>query len=197
MPRVRRARSRGRRTPARAPTSTRGARRSHRRRGGARWPHRSAARSARSRAARMHRSHRSRGASGTRSCAGRRLDLLLVEQDLERVPLVRHLPGECLVEHHADAVPVRGRADLAAAGLLGRHVLDRADRAVRDRLPRGLERRHEAEVEDHDAAIGRDQHVRRLDVAVDEPAGVQRTQPDHELAEPARAAARDRRARAR
>ena len=107
--------------------------------------------------------HRARGraAAGGSTCCF----WTMISQCVARV---RHLAGERLVEHHADAVPVRRLADLAAAGLLRRHVLDRADRAVRDRLLRRIERRHEAEVEDHDAPLARDHHVRGLDVAVDE-----------------------------
>ena len=130
--RARRARARDRRTPAPAPASTSGARPGRRRRRAcARSRRRSAARSARSRAApctgrtgrAAHRA-RARARGGGSTCC-------FCDQDLQRVALVRHLAGERLVEHHADAVPVRRLADLAAARLLRRHVLDGADRADR------------------------------------------------------------------
>jgi hypothetical protein len=74
-------------------------------------------------------------------------------------------PGQRLVEHDADRVPIGGSADAQADALLGRHVLQRAD----DVLVRlvGAHVGDDTEVENHDATIGRDENIRRLDVAMD------------------------------
>jgi hypothetical protein len=114
----------------------------------------------------------------------RRLVLLLVEEDLHDRAVERHLPGQPLVEHHADRVPVGGGTGGLAGRLLGRHVVRRAD----DVLPRPAVARHrvgeQPEVEHDDAALLGDQHVRRLDVAVHLAGGVQRDQRAPELDQP-------------
>ena len=84
----------------------------------------------------------------------------------ERLRALERAPArEALIEDDAHAVPVRGRAHVVGRGLLGGHVRHGADQ-------RGLELRHrrvehDAEVEQHDAPVARDEDVRRLDVAVD------------------------------
>jgi hypothetical protein len=95
--------------------------------------------------------------------------LLLGGEDAQGGADEREAAGEGLVEHHADAVPVAGGGRGLAGGLLGRHVrggpedavleggVDRGDDAVAD----------EAEVEDDDAARAGDEHVGRLEVAVE------------------------------
>ena len=84
--------------------------------------------------------------------------------------------GEQLVQQHAQAVDVAARVDVAGGrlGLLGAHVLGRADELAvlgEERLlsQAGAGRLGDAEVDDlrNRPAVGaRDQHVRRLEVAV-------------------------------
>ena len=78
-------------------------------------------------------------------------------------------PGQRLVERHADAVPI------ARLGRRARRTPPRATctrafrRAHAGVVPAGARRQRfgdQAEVENHDAPFGRDQHVRRLDVAM-------------------------------
>jgi hypothetical protein len=91
----------------------------------------------------------------------------------------RHAAGQRLVEHHADGVPVaRGRGGGAVQQLGG----DEAERAGEAALAAGG-RRDEAEVDDLDPALGRDEHVRRLEVAVQQAGAVQRVDAGGELAE--------------
>jgi hypothetical protein len=80
---------------------------------------------------------------------------------------------EQFVGDHAGRVQIGLRRDLAARGLLGRHVGRGADdlpgrRPVRSRrhLADGL---RDPEVGDLRVPVGRDQHVLRLEVAVDDP----------------------------
>ena len=95
------------------------------------------------------------------------------------MPLQRRGPGQQLVEQDAQRVDVGAGVDVerAVLGLLGAHVFERADdRAVLgEQGPLGqplVDRLGDAEV-DHLghrlAVVERDQHVRRLDVAVDDP----------------------------
>ena len=78
------------------------------------------------------------------------------------------LSADHLVEHHSERVEVRPRAGGAPQGLLGREVGDRADHPSPAPRPGG----GEAEVAEPGAAIGVEPDVRRLQVAVDDPAGV-------------------------
>ncbi len=114
----------------------------------------------------------------------RRLEPLLVHQDLERRPVEREPPGERFVENDADRVPVRRGPERLRSGLLGRHVGARPDDLVGARARVVLfEVRDEPEVEQDDAAGARDEDVRRLDVAVELSGHVQRREPARELAE--------------
>ena len=85
------------------------------------------------------------------------------------------LAGQQRVEHGAQAVDVGRRGDRAAAarGLLGRHVGGRAQDGARlgqlDVLDQAL---GQAEVGDVRAALRVDQDVRRLEIAVEDPAHV-------------------------
>jgi hypothetical protein len=111
--------------------------------------------------------------------------VLLGDQDLQRGAGERQRAGERLVEQGAHRIPVRGRSDLLEQPLLWSHVRGRTHHVALALGHAG----HQAEVEQHDAARGGDEHVVRLDVAVDEPVRVQRGQPGGELgqrgAEPA------------
>ena len=99
-----------------------------------------------------------------------------------RIGVERAAAGEHLVEHDAEREDVGAVIDGLAAHLLGRHVAHRAEHRARARqrtrmgeqgrlgLNRGarLGQLGEAEVEDLDAAVARDEDVVRLQVAVDD-----------------------------
>jgi hypothetical protein len=112
-----------------------------------------------------------------------RLDLLLVDEDLQEVAAERHPSGQRLVQHRAHRVPVGGGGDADAGGLLGRHVVDGADGATIGGLPRRIGVGDQAEVEEDDAAGAIDHDVRRLHVAVDQAGVVQDAQAAHQLAQ--------------
>ncbi len=106
----------------------------------------------------------------------------------QRVPA---LDGD--VEHHPQRPEVRGRVALLAADPLGGDVLGRADQAARGGQTGRLPQRGDAEVGEHRCAVGAQQDVPRLDVAVLDPGGVggaQRGQ--HAPAEPGRLGRRHR-----
>src|SRR5699024_6703216 len=89
---------------------------------------------------------------------------------------VRQRPGQHLVEHHAKAVPVGGRAVVRrVAAQFGGEVIGRAEDGTRVREGGGLARAvGEAEVEqDGRAGVG-ELHVFRFDVRVDVAGPVQR-----------------------
>ena len=87
------------------------------------------------------------------------------------------LAGERLVEHAAERIDVGARVHLPALDLLGCAVLDRSDKGAGTRCPGRGELLDRAEVRQVRAVVRADEDVRRLDVAVNEPArmgGVQR-----------------------
>jgi hypothetical protein len=89
-----------------------------------------------------------------------------------RVGGERRLQREALVQHGAEREHVAARIERQALHLLGRHVLRRAsDGAHRGDRHRGLVAR-QTEVGQHRAAVGAQDDVGRLDVAVHEAAGV-------------------------
>jgi hypothetical protein len=101
-------------------------------------------------------------------------------EDLALAAVVGQAPGEGLVEHDAERVPVARLARIALAAELGRHVRRRArDGGDADAAARA----REAEVEQHHASGGLDQGVRRLDVAVQAARAVQRRDGEGELGE--------------
>ncbi len=88
------------------------------------------------------------------------------------------------VEHDADAIPIAGGREGFPQGLLGGHVAGRADdRAVRidGSSQRPTQILGHTEIEQNHAALGRDQHVRGLDVAMQLAPRVQGLQPLYEL----------------
>ena len=90
------------------------------------------------------------------------------------VALEGHLPGEHLVEDHADRVEVGGRPGRVALGLLGREVLRRAhDRARLGHLRRPRPR--DPEVGDLEQVLVAHDHVVRLEVAVHDAVAVRVT----------------------
>ena len=112
-----------------------------------------------------------------------RRERLLGRDDLQRLARERHVAGERLVEHHAHAVPVGRRPDGLPRGLLGRHVVDRAEDVEHPRLLLRRRLGHQARSRGAPPALRRDQHVGGLDVAVHLAGLVQRVQPVGELAQ--------------
>ena len=96
----------------------------------------------------------------------RRLTLLFPPHDFWRGTGERKSPGERLVEHGPDVVPIAGLRERKARHLLGRHVRRRSPLIHRMRMRR-VELRDEAEVEEHHAPLASDEDVRRLDVPVE------------------------------
>ena len=91
-----------------------------------------------------------------------------------------------MIHRAAERVEVAPAVDLLAGRLLGRHVVDRPDGDPVGRRERavgvGLHQDAEAEVEHLDGPVVREQEVRRLDVAVDDPLAVGVGQPQGRLA---------------
>ena len=106
----------------------------------------------------------------------------MLHGDLDRcVARERDVAGEHLVQHDAERVEIGARIDGGAAGLLGREVLRRAD----DRSRLGHLRRTRArdpEVGHLEAAVGADDDVVRLDVAVHDPVAVRERECAQDLA---------------
>ena len=92
-----------------------------------------------------------------------------------------NLAGEQLVEHAAERVDVGLLVDRLAAGLLRRDVVARPHDRARDRHPVDVDRMGDAEVGHLRSAVGVEQHVLRLDVAVDEPLIVREREPARDL----------------
>ena len=86
----------------------------------------------------------------------------------------RHAAGEALVQHERERVEVGAAVEAATADLLGRQVLGRAHHHVvaREVVVAGGETLGDAEVGEQHAAVGRDEDVAGLHVAVDEAGAV-------------------------
>ena len=95
-----------------------------------------------------------------------------------RLAVERRRAGRGFVQHAAEAEQIGAVIDFVAAGLLGSHVERRAGDEPRARQFHVFGRPGQAEVGELDA-VDRvfEEDVARLDVAVDEPAGVCRGQP--------------------
>src|SRR5206468_4058684 len=91
-----------------------------------------------------------------------------------RQPAEGSLPREQLVEDGAQRVDVGGGADVlvASLGLLGGHVGRGAEDLAGVVEAVVVQLLGQAEVGDHRQAVGGQQHVGRLQVAVDDAAGV-------------------------
>ena len=122
-----------------------------------------------------------------------RLVLQHLQQEHAAVAAERPLAGEQLVEDDAEAVDVAAGVDRVrlAAGLLGRHVGRRAEH-----LAVGRHRRvvgvalGQAEVHEVRLAVGVEQDVRRLDVAVDDAERVRAAERVGDLGDEARGGVR-------
>src|SRR6185369_10636390 len=79
----------------------------------------------------------------------------------------RLLAGQKFVEHHAGRKNVRAAIDRLSHELLGRHIRGRAEHGTGLRILRRLDAR-DAEVGNFDLAVGPDDDVGRLDVAVND-----------------------------
>ena len=90
----------------------------------------------------------------------------------------RHLARRRLEERHAEGIEVHAGVERASLGLLGRQVLRRPDRHV-DAGGGDVagERAGDAEVRDHRAAVGVEQDVVGLQIAVDHAASVREAEP--------------------
>ena len=92
----------------------------------------------------------------------------------------RHLARQRLVEHAAECVDVGAAVDVVAPQLLGRHVVERSDplagRGEAALRGASLGKAEVGEVDVLPAPAGGHEHVRRLDVAVDEAALVCRVE---------------------
>ena len=97
-------------------------------------------------------------------------------------PRVGRDTGQCLVEHATEGVHVGGGADLLAAPLLGRHVLDRSDDGGLAQNTGLAKRLGQPEIREV-GAVALQEDVVRLDVAVDDPGCVRCIQGAGHLAE--------------
>ncbi len=105
----------------------------------------------------------------------------VLHRDLDgRVAAERGRAGQQLVQHDAERVEVGALVDVRPARLLGREVLRGADdRADLGHLARTGAR--DAEVRHLHAALAVDEHVVRLDVAMDDPVAVREAQRREDL----------------
>ena len=96
------------------------------------------------------------------------------EEQLARVPrVVRELPRQSLVEHHAGRVEIGARPHRRAADLLGREVRRRAEDLSLAGGPLTERRsRRDAEVEEDGAPARDDEHVLRLEITVNDAGSV-------------------------
>ena len=131
-----------------------------------------------------------RGHAGPEEQLGRRP--MQDERDCvgRRIAAERPLPGEHLVEHGAAGEDVGALVDRAGPGLLWRQIPERAQHHARQRVRGGglgavgrSERRGrgQAEVEDLQATVGRQEDVVGLQVAVHDAAGMRGGEPGGEL----------------
>jgi hypothetical protein len=102
----------------------------------------------------------------------RRRVYVLTDDGRRVVAHERRPAGYHLVEHATKRVKVRARRDVGAQRLLRRHVRDRTNEHSLHRQPRLLERYREAEVTDLRGAVSGQPDVARLEIAVDDSAGV-------------------------
>ena len=87
-------------------------------------------------------------------------------ENVEAFAVEGEVPGQRLVQHDADGVPVTGRRHRLPRGLLRRHVGDRAKQVDAQMALIAIQFRRQTKIEQHDAPLGRDEDVARFDVAM-------------------------------
>ena len=112
---------------------------------------------------------------------GRRLEEVREAELGLTAPGERGLADEALVQHATECVDVARACRFLALDQLRREVLQRADELAVARQLRRVRAAREAEVGERGDAVVVEQHVRRLHVAMDDPAGVQRIETLPEL----------------
>ena len=106
----------------------------------------------------------------------RLLVALFVQHFGKRFPAKQRPPGQQGVHQRPKAVQIGPRIDGLAGGLFGRHVFGRAQDVAGAGQPRVAEQTRDAEVGELHAAVGGQEQIARLDVAVDDAAVVGVTQ---------------------
>ena len=102
----------------------------------------------------------------------RRLVALLVEHFRQRLAAKQRPAGQQCIHQRTKTVEIRPHIDGLTGGLLGRHVFGRAEDVAGAGQPRIAEQPRDAEVRELHAAVGRQQQIARLDVAMDHAAVV-------------------------
>jgi hypothetical protein len=114
--------------------------------------------------------------------AGLRRWLVEVREDDRDVGIAheRHLAGEALEQHAAERVHIRAAVDRIASDLFGRDIGEGAEQTLRDvsglQIVRARRDAEVCEIAVLTLLLRIDQDVARLDVAVDETAGVRRVE---------------------
>ena len=114
----------------------------------------------------MARSARSSGSAARDGARVARQALRARAQHVANRAREGRLPRERLVDHDAEGIEVARAGERRAHGLLGRHVPGRPRGAVVALVNVDDARRDEPEVEDDDAPVGVDEHVRGLEIPV-------------------------------
>jgi hypothetical protein len=115
-----------------------------------------------------------------RRCHRSRVDVLRDDRD-GVVPHERWPAGQHLVQHGAEGVEVGPRVSETPERLLGRHVRDRADHRPLAGESRTIECHSQAEVGDLHLSVLAEEHVPRLEIAVDDAALVRVLEPPADL----------------
>jgi hypothetical protein len=109
---------------------------------------------------------------GRHGSAGVRRRLGDVGHDHAHAGLVRErrLAREALIDDASERIHVGGGRQILSADLLGRHVVERSERLAGTGQQAALEILCQSEIGDVGGAVGVEQHVAGLDVAMDHPA---------------------------
>ncbi len=121
-----------------------------------------------------------------RDRAGQRRDGIVDVRESRRdgrAGVERLAPGEHLVPHDTERVDVARAGRRPAEGLLGSEVVRRAEHLTGAGVPGAVDGAGDAEVGELDPALGREQDVGRLDVAVHDAGGVRGGQGQRSLSE--------------
>ena len=126
--------------------------------------------------------HEIRRESGDQLVGGGRVPATLRLQNVEGRALERQTTGQRRIQNDADAVPVRRFGGVGATHQLRRHVGGRAGEMHTVGPLTRLDGAGQSKVQDHDATVSVDQHVGRLDVAVQHALAVEIDDPVGQLA---------------